>query len=127
MCCPSCNSVNARDAVRCAACDAALPRRPARRRSSEDAETTAANEESNRAALRAYRLSLIGLIPLAGLVLGPVALVLGVLAARKGRADPTFTARGPALAAVFFGVLDSLTNWVGVTLMILGLMAAFSP
>jgi hypothetical protein len=76
---------------------------------------------SNRPALRAYRLSVIGLIPPAGMVLGPIAMALGLWAARKGRADPTFTAQGPALGAVFLGALDAVTHWAGVTLMVIGL------
>jgi hypothetical protein len=82
--------------------------------------------ESNRPAMRAYRLSIIGLIPLAGLVLGPIALVLGILAARKGRDDPGFTAHGPARGAILFGAVDAVANWAGVTLMVIGLWSLFA-
>ena len=127
MQCPACNAVNVRDAVRCASCNAALPRQTARRRVLRDTDIPDPRTiEANRAALWAYRLSLIGLIPPAGLVLGPVAAVLGVLAARKARDDPAFTAHGPVRAAVVFGVADAVTNWVGVTLMVLGLLSAFA-
>ena len=130
MRCPACHAVNARDAERCSNCNKAFPRKPTRRRAgAEDANTPTAarTEESNRAALRAYRLSLIGLIPLAGLVFGPVAIVLGVWAGLRGRKDPAFTARGPVIAAVILGVLDALTNWGGVVLIVLGLQSMGSP
>lgn len=129
MRCPSCHAVNPRDAERCANCGKAFPRKPARKRAESeesDADAAARAEESNRAALRAYRLSLFGLIPFAGLVLGPAALVLGVAAGRKGRRDPAFTAHGPAAAAVVLGAVDALTNWAGVVLMVLGLLSMFA-
>lgn len=129
MRCPACHAVNPRDAERCASCGKAFPRKPARKRAASeepDAETAARAEESNRAALRAYRLSLYGLIPFAGLVLGPAALVLGVAAGRKGRRDPSFSAHGPVAAAVVLGTVDALTNWAGVVLMVLGLLSMFA-
>jgi hypothetical protein len=107
--------------------EAPPPRRPARRRASDDLEPPGSPAvPSNRPALRAYRLSLYGLIPVAGLVLGPVAVVLGALAARKARSDPTFTAQGPLLASVVIGTIDALTNWAGVILMAMGLWSQFS-
>ena len=106
--------------------EASPPRRPARRRNPEETDAVASpNVESNRPALRAYRLSLYGLIPPAGLVLGPAAVVLGALAARKVRGDPTFTAQGPLLASVVLGLIDALTNWAGVILMAMGLWSYF--
>ena len=126
MRCPACQAENPRDAARCAACSTVLPRRPARRRSSDDETPASPAVPSNRPALRAYWLSLFGLIPIAGLVLGPAAVVLGALAARKARTEPTFSAHGPLLASVVIGTIDTLTNWAGVTLMALGLWSAFS-
>ncbi len=126
MRCPACQAENPRDAVQCVACNAALRRRPARRRSGDDDPPASPAVPSNRPALRAYRLSLFGLIPIAGLVLGPAAVVLGALAARKARGEPTFTAHGPLLASVVIGTIDALTNWAGVILMALGLWSYFS-
>jgi hypothetical protein len=76
--------------------------------------------ERNRAALRAYRLCLIGIIPGPGLLLGPVALVLGGLAWYRGKGDPGFTAINSARACVWLGLAIGLTNWIGLILMILG-------
>jgi len=78
-------------------------------------------EASNRAALQAYRMSVAALIPGLGLVLGPVAFVLGSLARRRSLRDPHFSARGPVLAAIIFGAVVTFANWVGFTLMYLGL------
>jgi hypothetical protein len=125
MRCPACGAENGADAGRCAACGAALARQP-RRGVAEKPETPSAERgaASDRAARRAYRLSLLGLIPPAGLVLGPAAVVLGELARRRARGDPAFTAHGPAAAAVVLGAVVAVTNWVGVALMVFGLCSA---
>jgi hypothetical protein len=53
--------------------------------------------------------------------LGPIAFVLGSLAHRSSLGDPQFSARGPVLAAIIFGVVITFANWVGFALMYLGL------
>jgi hypothetical protein len=129
MLCPTCNASNAPGAVECASCKAPMQRRPARKRDrSEESDWPfgVRPEGVNLSALLAYRLSLFGLIPIAGLVLGPIAVVLGVVAALRGRADPAFSARIPVIAAVVIGSIDSLTNWGGVVLMWFGLMSMLS-
>jgi hypothetical protein len=78
----------------------------------------------NRPALRAYRISILSVLPGVGLVAGPVGFVLGLIARRRGRRDPHFTARGPALAAIILGTLTTVTNWAGFVLMYFGLRAA---
>ena len=57
------------------------------------------------------------MIPFVGLLLGPVAFILGLVALRRKRAD------GPAhaLAAVLLGALVSLTNWIGLYLIWIGI------
>jgi hypothetical protein len=62
-----------------------------------------------------------GLIPGAGLLLGPLALLLGVVARRRGKTDPAFTANHLATAAIILGGLLSVTTWLGLVLMLLGL------
>jgi hypothetical protein len=78
-------------------------------------------EGPNRRAIWAYRISVIGLIPGLGLGLGPAAIVWGLLARLLGRIDPEFTGHGLALTAILLGVLNTLTNWIGLMLMIQGL------
>jgi hypothetical protein len=123
MRCPACNADNADNAERCAACGEKLSRRPRRRglATERDAPLSPETEARERAALRAYRFSLFGLIPFVGLVLGPIALVLGGLARHRGKGDPSFRERGFATAAMVLGGLVTVTNWVGVALIILGL------
>ena len=125
MRCPACNAVNARDAVQCAACKEPLKRKARRRSASPDSDLPfgAKPEGNNLTALLAYRLSLFGLIPIVGLVLGPISLVIAGWAWWKGRRDPAFSAFGPLIAAVIVGAIDALTNWGGVVLMALGLLS----
>ena len=126
MRCPACNAENGEDASRCGSCGGALGRKNRKSRvraAPEEWVTPFAGrpEGLNRPALLAYRLCIAGLMPGLGLVLGPAALVLGGLARRRGLADPGFTAEGPARAAVWLGAAITLTNWLGLALMILGL------
>jgi hypothetical protein len=81
-------------------------------------------EPANRSAVYAYRCAIVGLIPIVGMVLGPVALVWGWLAWRRGRTDPHFSALGPAYLAMFLGALLTLTQWAGAYLMYVGLREA---
>jgi hypothetical protein len=69
----------------------------------------------------AYRLSLFGLIPFVGLLLGPVAFALGFVSWRWEAYPEDF--RGPyfAEAAMVLGGLLFATNWGGLLLMLCGL------
>ena len=68
-----------------------------------------------------YRLSLCGLIPGVGLLLGPLALVLGLLAALSTWRKLGFKAGSLCIAAIVLGLLTTLTQWWGLSLMIRGL------
>jgi hypothetical protein len=123
MRCPACNTENADTTPNCSSCGSPLPRKPRRRGPARETDTPFAprTEACNRAALRAYHVGLWGLIPGAGLFLGPAAVVLGLRARRRGLTEPGFTAEGPARAAVLLGGVIGLTNWVGLVLMLVGL------
>jgi hypothetical protein len=126
MHCPACNADNPADVPHCTACGGALtatrpPSSRVRRAVAEESDSpfSGLGEGPNRAARLAYLVVLAALVPGVGLVLGPVAAVLGLLARRR-RFDPGFTAHGPALAAVVLGILTTLTNWGGLALMVVG-------
>jgi hypothetical protein len=121
MRCPACGVENSAGVPRCTACGAELPRRNRRSLASESMPSQSTwLDTRNPTALAAYRCSLFGLIPFLGLILGPLALVLGILAWRRAKADPALQS-GVALAAVVLGALILVTNWVGLVLMIIGL------
>src|SRR6516225_1378821 len=99
MRCPACNAEGPDGATTCAACGAALTppgrRKPRRRGSGDEPDSPFSPyvEGPNRPTLRAYRLSVYGLVPGVGLILGPLALVLALRARRRAQADPAFTAQ----------------------------------
>ncbi len=119
MRCPACDAENPGDAARCAACDKRLPRRRGRRGADDEADVPPdpVAERRNGAAWFAFRVSFVGLIPGVGLVVGPLAAVLGLVARARGRGVAGFTAGAPATAAVILGVLISATQWAGAALM----------
>lgn len=126
MRCPSCKAENQPSATRCQACGKTLqlPRKKSGRRrgvnTASDTPFTLNVRGCNLFALRAYWVGVLALIPGLGLLLGPLAILLG-LQARRYRADPEFTAHGPAWASLVLGVLITLTNWAGLILVGMGL------
>jgi hypothetical protein len=119
MRCSSCNAEVPKDAKKCNACGAKVRR--TRKRAADAADTPLTHEADlgGRATQWAYQCAMYGLIPLAGLVLGPVAVVLALLGYRQDRTTP---GKGRvALAIMAIGAVVLLTNWVGVALMVLGL------
>jgi hypothetical protein len=122
MRCPACSTENVDTAPSCHACGSSLRRKPRRRGLAQETDTpfSPRSEACNRAALRAYHISLFGLIPGLGLFLGPAAVVLGLHARKRGLNEPGFTATSPARAAVWLGGVIALTSWVGLVLMLVG-------
>ncbi len=122
MRCSACNAENPAGAAKCSSCGAELKRRPRRRAPSDESGTPfKAGDTRDRGALTAYRCAIYGMVPLAGLVLGPAALVLGLLAWRRVKAANDPASAGPAGAAIVLGSLVMVTNWVGVALIVIGL------
>jgi hypothetical protein len=123
MRCARCNADNPAKATACEKCGATLGRRPRRRAGAEESDSPFGplGDGPNRRALVAYRIAVVGLIPVAGLVAGPVAVLLGCLAWHRDRKDEGFNAWGPLHASLLLGALCTLTNGVGLTLLALGL------
>jgi hypothetical protein len=67
----------------------------------------------NGKALAAYYCGVFSLIPCAGLLLGPIALILGILGFFYVRAHPQAKGTGHALAGIILGSLTTLGNAVG--------------
>jgi polyferredoxin len=123
MNCPACQAENRSEAITCATCGRSLRAnadQPARRSGSRrrnnnnDAAEAAVTDTNNPAAWRAYRVALWSVVPGLGLLLGPLATVLGYLAVRKAGDD--LSASNRAKAAILIGAGSALTQWLGVTL-----------
>jgi hypothetical protein len=74
----------------------------------------------NPLALIAYYIGVFAFIPCAGLLLGPAALVLGILGIRYRNKHPTAGGLGHAITGVVLGSLTTLANWGIVLLMTIG-------
>jgi hypothetical protein len=125
MNCPVCQAENNSEASTCATCGRSLQAsgdRPARRSGSRrrngEAAEAAVTDSNNPAAWRAYRVSLWSIIPGLGLLLGPVATLLGCRAVRDAGDD--LSASNRAKAAIVFGAGSTLTQWLGITLIYFG-------
>ena len=70
----------------------------------------------NRPAVYSYLTSLYGLIPLAGLVLGPVAILLGIVGWLRYRRQPDVRGSNFAGAGIVLGSIDLLFNLAGIWL-----------
>jgi phage FluMu protein Com len=79
----------------------------------------------NGRALIAYYLGVFSLIPCLGLLLGPAALILGILGMRYVKAHPTAKGTGHAIAGIILGGLTTLGNWGSIiALIVLGGIAS---
>ena len=73
---------------------------------------------NNSPALVGYYLGVASLIPLLGFATGPVALVCGILGARKAKIQPQAAGMGHAVAAILMGVGGPLF-WILLTVLVL--------
>ncbi len=104
------------------------PRRGARdiRRNPAEEAVSTIIPYKNGLALAAYYCGVFSLIPCAGLLLGPTALILGILGLRYVKSYPTAKGTGHAIAGIVMGGLTLLGNWGGILLfVILGASGAF--
>jgi hypothetical protein len=75
----------------------------------------------NRPAVYSYRTSLYGLTPFAGLILGPAAILLGLVARRRVARDPEVHGRNFANAGIVIGTIDLVFNAAGIVLIGIGM------
>ncbi len=68
----------------------------------------------NARALVAYYLGVFSFLCVIGLVLGPAAVVFGVLGYRYGKAHPKAKGTGHAVAGILFGIMGTLLNGIGL-------------
>ena len=80
---------------------------------------------TNPKALIAYYLGVFGLIPCLGFLLGPAALILGILGLRFVQKHPSSKGTGHAIAGIVLGSLETLANWAAIAFMALGAAGAF--
>jgi hypothetical protein len=74
-------------------------------------------------ALLAYYFGVFGLIPVVGLLLGPAALVLGILGLSYAKNNPRAKGAGHAITGIVLGVID-LYNWVILLIIVVAALAS---
>jgi hypothetical protein len=98
------------------------PRRPRRQNAAAAGEVFGDfTPRKNRPAVYSYRTSLYGLTPIAGLVLGPAAILLGLIGRRRVARNPEVLGRNFANAGIVIGTIDLVFNAAGIALIGLGM------
>src|SRR5262249_36855674 len=86
-------------------------RRIRRRRPRADGGISTLIPYKNGRALAAYYCGVFALIPCAGNILGPLALIFGVLGLRFGSQHPTAGGKGHAIAGIVLGLITTIGYW----------------
>jgi hypothetical protein len=123
MRCPKCQAEVANELKTCPVCGKSIPPGVRRRAARQLADPNQIKDEElgSRPARIAYQCALYGLIPLAGLILGPLALGFGCAALRVEMAKVGGGRAWTAIALMFIGTLILVGNWAGVAMMVYGL------
>ena len=108
MRCLHCGAENEDTRASCAKCGAPLPSPPV---PAEAAHHKKDIEHRNPKALAGYYLGILSLVPLLGAVLGPAAVVLGLMGARAAPATPGQVGQAHARIGIILGILTTLANW----------------
>jgi hypothetical protein len=106
--------------------DDAEEERPRRRQSSGGGDDSVATliPYRNPKALISYYCGVFGLIPFVGLILGPIALIFGILGMRYAKQHPTAKGTGHAITGIVLGTLVILGHLSCVGLMVVGLITS---
>lgn len=75
---------------------------------------------TNPPALIGYYLGVFGLIPCLGLLLGPAAIVAGILGLNRVNAEPRSKGKGHAITALVLGIVTSLLNYGALVFFLFG-------
>ena len=97
--------------------DRSRRRRPPDVRRHDDAVSTIIPYK-NGMALAGYYVGVFGLIPCVGLILGPLAVIFGIVGLRRVNRDPEIKGTGHAVTAIVLGGIATLLNF-GAIIMIL--------
>jgi hypothetical protein len=109
MHCPGCDAVNAPEAVHCQTCGDKLPRSvgddAAKKR-----RLASVIPDKNPRALAGYYCGFLALVPVVGIVLAPVAIVLGIMGLRHRLDHPEARGAAHAVIAIVCGALSLACN-----------------
>jgi hypothetical protein len=95
------------------------PGPPERRRRDDDGVATIIPYR-NGLALAGYYVGVFSLIPVVGLILGPLGIIFGIVGLRRVNRNPDIKGTGHAVTAIVLGGIATLVNWGFVILMLVG-------
>ena len=122
MFCPRCGAHNEDARSACVMCDAPLQ---ARQPAGDDVSAMGLLVPTrNPRALTAYYLGIFSLVPFFGALLGPAALILGVLGARAVSRTPGRVGKVHAWIGIVLGAITSFANWLVIALTLVAAAAA---
>lgn len=123
MPCPACGAEQAADLQSCPKCAQQRAPRGRRPESAPPREVSLGPKlpRNNPRALYAFRCGVYGLIPFAGLVFGPMALLAGILGLRHAKSNPHDKGASHAVTGIVLGAVELLANWLGLGLILVGL------
>ena len=96
--------------------------RRARRRRGEGDATGGLIPYKNAKALASYYCGVFSLIPCVGLILGPIAVVLGFLGLAHANKLPESKGKAHAIVGIVLGALAALYNWIFAIRILIGSM-----
>ena len=98
------------------------PRRPRRRELLDESGVFGSfTPWKNPPAVYAYAVALAGMTPVLGLVLGPAAVVLGLIGRARLRRNPEVKGRSFISAGIVLGTLDFVVNVAGIACILIGI------
>lgn len=118
MRCPACRADVSPNVAACPHCGEPF-RAPA-----DDGGVSTVIPYKNVKALLAYYFGVFSLIPCLGGILGPTALILGILGLRFAGRNPQAKGTGHAIAGIVLGSLTTIAHLVLVVIMLVGVIAA---
>jgi len=105
--------------------EADRPRRrpgpPQRRRRDDDGVATIIPYR-NGMALAGYYVGVFSLIPIVGLILGPLGIIFGIVGLRRVGRNPEIKGTGHAVTAIVLGGLATLAYWGIVIFIVIGIL-----
>jgi len=123
MPCPSCGDEQAADLQSCPKCSEKSERRARRPAQAPPREVPLGPKLplKNPRALSAFRCGVYGLIPFVGLLLGPLAVLFGILGLRHVKSNPADKGASHAIAGIVLGAMELVANWLGLMFVLHGL------
>jgi hypothetical protein len=121
MRCPTCEAPLADDARECSRCGTGINARARRAyETQKDRPFDPLADARNPLGVIAFRCAVVALVPFVGLLAGPLAVLLGLVSWIRGKEHRLKGNVGPTHGALVLGTLTTLTNWLGLLMMLHG-------